>query len=93
MQKQNGLIWGNAASCCDPTLPVDLVACTQNITAEVCSQANVTITPYVTNRTPIVSCVNGPAINTECDTLSGFTPLPNNGACSLLLKFFVLLST
>lgn len=59
---------------------------TQNVTAEVCSQANVTITPYVTKRTPIVSCVNGPAINTECDTLPGFTPLPNSGTCTFIVS-------
>lgn len=89
MQKQNGLIGGNAASCCDPTVPVDPVACTQNVTAEVCSQATVTLTPNVTNRTPVVTCVNGPLVNTTCVDVPGFTPLPNNGACSFTVSQIV----
>ena len=65
---------------------VEEFACTQNVTAEVCSEATVTLTPLVTPGTPIVSCVNGPLINMSCTELPGFTPLPDTGECTFTVS-------
>ena len=61
-------------------------ACTQNVTAEVCSQATVTLTPIVTPGTPIVTCLNGPIINAPCPDLPGFEPLENGGTCTFTVS-------
>lgn len=61
---------------------VIIQGCTKEVTAEICSQANVTLTPRVHARPATVSCVNGPVINTNCENLNGFDPLPNTGSCT-----------
>lgn len=61
-------------------------ACTQEVTAEVCAQATVTLTPRVQSLTPVVTCINGPLVNTSCTDVPGFTPLNNNGSCTFTVS-------
>ncbi|HSH25746.1 MAG TPA: hypothetical protein VLA13_09460, partial [Massilibacterium sp.] len=65
---------------------VTVLGCTQDVTAEICSEATVSLTPLVTPGTPIVSCVNGPLINTSCTELPGFTPLLDTGECTFTVS-------
>lgn len=62
-----------------------IAACTQNVTAEICSQATVTLTPIVTAGTPIVTCINGPLINESCPDIEGFEPL-QQGSCTFTVS-------
>ncbi|WP_227396875.1 hypothetical protein [Jeotgalibacillus aurantiacus] len=63
-----------------------ITACTQEVTAEVCAQATVTLTPKVEALTPVVTCINGPLINTNCEDVEGFTPFNNNGSCQFTVS-------
>ncbi|WP_227396876.1 hypothetical protein [Jeotgalibacillus aurantiacus] len=61
---------------------VEIPACTQDVTAEICAQATVTLTPRVQARQATVTCINGPVIDVACADINDFDPLPNTGSCT-----------
>ena len=64
----------------------DPFACTKSVTAEVCSQATVSLTPLVTPKTPIISCIDGPLINEPCPDIPGFEPFGETGKCTFTVS-------
>ena len=66
---------------------VVIPACEQNVTAEVCTTATVTLTPIVTPGTPVVTCLSDEVlINQPCPTLPGFTPVGEDGTCTFTVS-------
>lgn len=90
--KQSGCGCSSASSAVSRTngnaqfLQDAIPACTQEVTAEVCAQATVTLTPRVQAEKPIVTCINGPLVNTSCIDVPGFEPLNNNGTCTFTVS-------
>ncbi|MEB4819584.1 hypothetical protein [Bacillus thuringiensis] len=67
----------------------DQPACTPNISAEVCVEADITIIPTVETGTPVVHCVGVPSLETCADM--GFTPSAT-GNCKFTISQVLCIS-